>query len=267
MTAYPSIPGLDGAIGDAIHHHVFSNADREVGGVLIGRVGRHGGPPLVLASIEAMNAGEARASLTFTQDTWTYVHSVIERDYAEDQIVGWYHSHPGFGIFLSEHDLFIHRNFFSDASQIALVVDPLAGTEGVFGWQDGEIVSWYERPTSRAGLGRPPAPPGSQPLGTRRLGWSPLPGAAEPEPKPRVVELTPPSEAAPATPRALAALERRPHRLIAAGVGLIVGVLLWEGVLRSDAGATSSPNWPAHVVLVDPGRSQPTAKPPTEERP
>ncbi len=31
-------------------------------------------------------------------------------------IVGWYHTHPSFGIFLSHHDLFIHQNFFCPAA-------------------------------------------------------------------------------------------------------------------------------------------------------
>lgn len=264
MTAHPSIPGLDGSIREAIHHHVFSNADREVGGVLVGRVGRLGGPPLVLAAIEAMNADETRASLTFTQDTWTYVHAVIERDYEEDQIVGWYHSHPGFGIFLSEHDLFIHRNFFSDASQIALVVDPLAGTEGVFGWQDGEIVPWYERPTARAGLGRAAEPPAATPPATGRTGWSPIPPAAQPEPQRHVASEQAPTPPPRAVSRLLPSLGRHPHRLIAAGLGLVAGVLLWEGVLRADAAKASLPGPAAHAMTANPDRSPPTVKHRTE---
>jgi hypothetical protein len=79
------------------------------------------------------------------------VHRTLDRDFPdEEQIVGWYHSHPGFGIFLSEHDLFIHRNFFGGPSQIAVVVDPLAGTEGVFAWRDDRIVPVIDRPTPAA---------------------------------------------------------------------------------------------------------------------
>jgi len=37
----------------------------------------------------------------------------MDAQFADKKIVGWYHSHPGFGIFLSEYDLFIHRNFFT----------------------------------------------------------------------------------------------------------------------------------------------------------
>lgn len=122
-----------------IYPHVFNNDDREVGGVLVGYKSRRGSLPYVIGAISALSADEQRATLTFTQDTWEHVHRNMETDYPDGQIIGWYHSHPGFGIFLSEHDLFIHRNFFSDQSQVAQVVDPHSGEEGIFTWENGEI--------------------------------------------------------------------------------------------------------------------------------
>ena len=50
--------------------------------------------------------------------------------------MGWYHTHPDFGIFLSSHDLFIHRNFFDQPLQVAYVVDPIRQTRGFFRWKD-----------------------------------------------------------------------------------------------------------------------------------
>jgi hypothetical protein len=51
--------------------------------------------------------------------------------------VGWYHTHPDYGIFLSGQDLFIHRNFFDQPLQVAYVVDPIRQTRGFFQWRDG----------------------------------------------------------------------------------------------------------------------------------
>ena len=144
----PEIDGLRQTNIAVIYPHVFGSPDREVGGVLVGRASRTG-LPLITGAIPAIQADERRDSLTFTQDTWEHVHRTLDREFPEgEQIVGWYHSHPGFGIFLSEHDLFIHRNFFSGVSQIAFVVDPLATTEGVFVWHHGAIVPLFERPTA-----------------------------------------------------------------------------------------------------------------------
>ena len=53
--------------------------------------------------------------------------------------MGWYHSHPGFGVFLSDHDTFIHKNFFSSPGQVAWVFDPHSDEEGCFGWVGGRI--------------------------------------------------------------------------------------------------------------------------------
>jgi proteasome lid subunit RPN8/RPN11 len=142
------IVGLQTASDAVIYPHVFASADREVGGVLVGRSPLDGGLPLVTGAIPALSADEQRATLTFTQESWAHVHRTLERDFpADEQIVGWYHSHPGFGIFLSGHDLFIHENFFSSPSQIALVIDPHARTEGVFAWKGSDLSALVERPT------------------------------------------------------------------------------------------------------------------------
>jgi proteasome lid subunit RPN8/RPN11 len=146
----PEIAGLK-AVNDAtIYAHVFGSADREVGGVLIGRTPADGSLPLVTGAIPAISADEQKATLTFTQEAWAHVHHVLESEFPDDeQIVGWYHSHPSFGIFLSGHDLFIHENFFNAPSQVAVVVDPIGCREGAFGWQDGKVVALYERATPK----------------------------------------------------------------------------------------------------------------------
>jgi proteasome lid subunit RPN8/RPN11 len=150
------IAGLQAISETVIYPHIFANADREVGGVLIGRPAAGGSLPLLTGAIPAISADEQRATLTFTQEAWAHVHRVLERDFPPDeQIVGWYHSHPGFGIFLSGHDLFIHENFFNAPSQIAVVIDPHAQTEGTFAWQIGELKQLFERPTPSAWRAHP----------------------------------------------------------------------------------------------------------------
>src|SRR5207245_9440075 len=52
----------------------------------------------------------------------------------DEGIVGWYRSHAGFVVVLSDHDTFIHKNFFSSALQVAWVYDPHNDEEGCFGW-------------------------------------------------------------------------------------------------------------------------------------
>lgn len=152
------ILGLRDVSESAIYPHVFGHADREVGGVLVGRVAGRPGLPLVTGAIAALSADEQRATITFTQDAWEHVHRTLDSEFPpEDRIVGWYHSHPGFGIFLSGHDLFIHRNFFNGPAQIAVVVDPRGRREGTFVWVDGDIELLYERDTPSAWTANLPA--------------------------------------------------------------------------------------------------------------
>ncbi len=165
---------FDAAVREQVHDHVFGTLDREVGGVLLGPPAEDG-PVRVTAAIAALEAESREASVTFTHDSWTAIYGRMEREHPGLDIVGWYHSHPGFGIFLSDLDLFIHRSFFADPRQVAHVVDPRRGTEGLFGWVDGEVGVLLEEPTRRrpaaeAAPASGPAPDGSsgRPASRRR---------------------------------------------------------------------------------------------------
>jgi proteasome lid subunit RPN8/RPN11 len=148
-------------VRDGIYDHVYSDLHHEVGGFLIGHV-LDDGRVAVVGAVAALRADGHTASLTFTHDAWEDVHRELDQRFGGEAIIGWYHSHPGFGIFLSEHDLFIHRNFFDAAHQLAYVVDPHAGQEGIFAWRDGDVVPVGKGPTKRPGQrpkpvdGRPP---------------------------------------------------------------------------------------------------------------
>ncbi len=121
----------------SIRGHAHSHMKTEVCGVLIGSETEDG--PSVHACIAGVNATQGGTHVTFTQDAWEHIYSIKDKEYPDDRIIGWYHSHPGFGVFLSDHDIFIHKNFFSSPSQVAWVYDPHSEEEGCFQWVNGEI--------------------------------------------------------------------------------------------------------------------------------
>lgn len=123
---------VDGEVIRQIRQHARSCSKTEVCGVLIGSHEKNG--LAIEACISGLNAAQAGTHVTFTQDTWEHIYKTKDRDYPEQRIVGWYHSHPGFGVFLSDHDTFIHKNFFSSPLQVAWVYDPHSDEEGCFGW-------------------------------------------------------------------------------------------------------------------------------------
>lgn len=116
-----------------ISNHANQFLDVEICGVLVGLACCDDEGPFV--QVEAIIRGESTkkgtTSVTFTHETWDKIHHTLETRYPKLQIVGWYHTHPGFGVEFSEMDIFIHKNFFPNPTQIALVYDPLGGKTAV----------------------------------------------------------------------------------------------------------------------------------------
>lgn len=132
---------------EEILDHVETDTTVEQGGVLVGDVHEASGTTIITARIPAVGAVSDVASLKFTHETWDHVSTVLEEVHPGRRMVGWYHSHPNFGIFLSNHDQFIHNHFFNQAWQVAYVVDPLLRQQGFFAWIEGQLVrvpSWHE---------------------------------------------------------------------------------------------------------------------------
>lgn len=114
---------------------------KEVGSILIGECVDEKDRKTVIISnyIEAKYTDASASTLTFTHETWDYVYKEKDKKYPDKKIVGWQHTHPGYGIFLSNYDIFIQENFFNLPWQIAYVVDPIADTRGFFEWKNDKI--------------------------------------------------------------------------------------------------------------------------------
>lgn len=113
---------------------------KEVGGVLVGNIYRDSLGPYVdvKAAIIAEHTRSEGTEVAFTLETWDQINRVKDESYNDDLIVGWYHTHPRFGIFLSERDKFIQSHSFRQPWSTAFVVDPVQETEGFFFWSGGE---------------------------------------------------------------------------------------------------------------------------------
>ena len=131
--------------------HCFSETKVEVGGFLVGHI--EGSTARVTAVVRAKHSVGKSTQLTFTHDTWNALHS--EMNDLDGTLIGWYHSHPNFGVFLSEHDQFIQQNFFKQEGNITIVIDPVRGRRGWFYSSNGKIVKYQsESDTTRERLGK-----------------------------------------------------------------------------------------------------------------
>jgi proteasome lid subunit RPN8/RPN11 len=128
------------AVLEAIIEFSEQDLTRERGGFLLGGV--YGSQPqyvLVRHFHAALEAQGRSASLTFTHETWATLTRELEANFPSESLVGWQHTHPGFGVFLSGYDLFIQKNFFSQPWQVAMVVDPRRQELAFFHWRRGEV--------------------------------------------------------------------------------------------------------------------------------
>jgi proteasome lid subunit RPN8/RPN11 len=134
---------LNRRTADAIERHALSDTSVELGGILLGKecIDPATGQAFVwiTQALEAKHYANTQASFTYTHDSWEEITRERDRLHSDCDIVGWYHTHPSFGIFLSHHDLFIHQHFFAQPLQVAYVVDPINQTRGFFQWRDGGL--------------------------------------------------------------------------------------------------------------------------------
>ncbi len=128
------------AVLDRVHDHGRTNTEVEICGVLVGNVFQDEfGPYLYVTDcIQGDAASQHATQVTFTAQTWDHIQNVMDTEHAGKKIVGWYHTHPGFDIFLSGMDLFIQDNFFNLPWQVAFVYDPIGEKEGLFVWRKGK---------------------------------------------------------------------------------------------------------------------------------
>ncbi len=117
--------------------HARSNTQVELGGVMLGgHYKDRDGRPFVLItdSLRAEHYEATKGSFKFTHDTWSEFTRKRAEYPDEIQMVGWYHTHPDWGVFLSGMDTYICDHFFNKPLDVALVIDPCQGDRAFFEW-------------------------------------------------------------------------------------------------------------------------------------
>src|SRR5579872_4904375 len=107
----PRTPSFQFIVRQSAMNRIFAHGDSnsrvEVCGVLVGDVYRDdtGAFTLVEHIIEGQAATGSAGQVTFTADTWQHIQVLMDKQYPDLRIVGWYHTHPGHGVFLSDMDI------------------------------------------------------------------------------------------------------------------------------------------------------------------
>lgn len=121
-----------------IYNHLVQQKT-EMGGLLIGTVYKIDFSTSqtyiveIIDSIPSIMTESTSVSLKLGPDVWLSARSICKEN---ERIVGWYHSHPGFGAFFSSTDKKTQKDFFNQPFNIGLVVDPFRKEEKWFFGKD-----------------------------------------------------------------------------------------------------------------------------------
>ena len=116
--------------------HSSTDLNNEVGGWLLGkyRVDKKSGEQFIVIDtiLPAQHTQQGSAFLTFTQESQVALLNHLHEYYSNKDLVGWFHTHPRMGVFLSAYDTWLHDNFFPELWQVALVIEPFSKSGGFF---------------------------------------------------------------------------------------------------------------------------------------
>ncbi len=128
------------ALRDVFFHGVKGHKQGagEIAGALVGNIYRVFNSKSKFVEVNASipaNTKSAHTNVEISDKEWIRINSILEKDpryRLRSTAVGWYHSHPNFGIFMSGTDENTQLSHFNLEWQIAIVVDPVRIEVGCF---------------------------------------------------------------------------------------------------------------------------------------
>lgn len=124
--------------------HAGTDLEREVGGGLVGewRFDERSKESFIVVEsiLPARFTRQGSAFLTFTQDTLVAMNDELDERYPDKMLVGWFHTHPRMSVFMSHFDVWMHRHFFPEPWQVALVIEPHTSVGGFFVRQEEDVI-------------------------------------------------------------------------------------------------------------------------------
>ncbi|KXK02566.1 MAG: Mov34/MPN/PAD-1 family protein [Ignavibacteriaceae bacterium] len=126
---------IKNSVINEIDEYLASDKTKELGGVLIGNAYKTSKDIRFIHITDFIHAEHTEASvsrLTFTHKTWESIGRKLDNEYEGKIVLGWYHSHPGHSVFMSDYDVFIQKNFFDMEFMTAYVFDPVLNQRAFF---------------------------------------------------------------------------------------------------------------------------------------
>ncbi len=130
--------GASAFVYESVFRTMTDHADRgleqgtEIMGLMTGAIYKDDlGHYAVVTDSVTSDLDADEASVRFSEGSLEKLFESLDRSDG-DVVVGWYHSHPGFGCYLSDTDIKTHTGIFGDDFGLALVIDPTDGSAVMF---------------------------------------------------------------------------------------------------------------------------------------
>jgi proteasome lid subunit RPN8/RPN11 len=133
-----------------VWQHVNETPRLESGGVLIGHPFQCIDDPtitfvIIVDALQQESNNRSVSHYTVGPTEIARVRAQIEKNYAGLKVVGWYHSHPGHGVFLSQQDMQIVQSLYNAEWHLAWVLDTIHNQSAFFfGPQGCKLTNWLE---------------------------------------------------------------------------------------------------------------------------
>ncbi len=109
-------------------------------------------PYLFIRSAAAVkNAADFGEGIPFTDEAWAEIYETIKEYFAEQDILGWFLSVPGYPTDLDAGLLKTHINYFGGVDKVLMAANPEDGEEDFFAYENGRLTRqrgyyiFYER--------------------------------------------------------------------------------------------------------------------------
>lgn len=122
-----------------LYQYAKSGATGEKLAVLMGKTLNIDGQTTVFISgvIQAKYTEKLKGMETITKRSWQYIEEQIDKYFKGLSVVGWMHSRPSFGAFVTSRDEAYHKKVFNRDSQVFFVVDPADRLDRFYVLNDG----------------------------------------------------------------------------------------------------------------------------------
>lgn len=138
-----SVPAVQLFMGESVISTMAAHADvgftdeKEIMGLILGTIYNDDeGEYSVADGTATTKLDSTNVSVRFDPNSLEDLFISIDEN-KSGTVVGWYHSHPGFGCYLSDTDIKTHSHIFGDGIGFSVVIDPSDETLMVFSVKDG----------------------------------------------------------------------------------------------------------------------------------